>query len=284
VRGGGALHGLAAGATIVPVRVSERVDTDGVTAGPTVSGQRLADAIDWAADPDRGDASVINVSAVLGEDDPEVRVAVQRAVAAGVVDVAAAGNQGDKGNPTPYPAAYRGVIGVGAIGSDGTVRPYSQRGSYVDIVAPGDQVTVANQRRGHRLESGTSYATPFVSATVALIRQRFPHLSPAEVERRLKATADPAPGGPAYGSGVLNPYRAVTETVLDEAAPAQQSEAAAPPMESAADAAVRQRADRDRLVAVRLAVAGAIVLFVVLVIAVIVPRGHRRGWRAADPG
>ena len=69
---------------------------------------------------------------------------------------------------------------------------------------------------GHAAGNGTSYAAPYVSATAALLLERFPGLSPAEVTRRLTATADPAPGGSRsddYGFGLLNPYRALTETL-----------------------------------------------------------------------
>jgi membrane-anchored mycosin MYCP len=103
---------------------------------------------------------------------------------------------------------------VGAVGVDGQRAGFSQRGSYVDIMAVGDRVTVAARRAGHTAGQGTSYATPFVSATAALIEQRFPGSTPEQVARRLMATADPAPGGARsddYGYGLLNPYRALTE-------------------------------------------------------------------------
>ena len=121
----------------------------------------------------------------------------------------------------PYPAAYDGVLGVGAIGPDGVRQDFSQVGPYVDIVAPGGDVTVAWPDGRYSVQSGTSYATPFVAATAALVRDYRPDLTAREVVRRIVATADPAPGGVrsrAYGSGVVNPYRAVTETVAGAAA------------------------------------------------------------------
>ena len=62
-----------------------------------------------------------------------------------------------------------------------------------------------------------------MAATAALIEQRFPGSSPAQVARRLLATADPAPGGARsdeYGYGLLNPYRALTETLGPDRPPA----------------------------------------------------------------
>ena len=161
---------------------------------------------------------MINLSLVMTDDNDAVRAAVAGAVAAGVVVVAAAGNNGaaGQGNPTPYPAAYPEVIGVGAITAGGVRAEFSQHGDYVDIAAAGDGVTVAAPGGGHRTRQGTSFAAPYVSATAALILQRFPGSTPAQVQRRLIATADPAPGGgrsDAYGYGLLNPYRALTETL-----------------------------------------------------------------------
>ena len=141
-----------------------------------------------------------------------------------MVVVAAAGNNGttEKGNPTPYPAAYPGVIGVGAITRDGVRAAFSQHGDYVDLVAAGEGVTMAAPGSGHTARQGTSFATPYVAATAALLLQRFPGLTPAQVQRRLVATADPAPGGrrsDEYGYGLLNPYRALTETLGPEVPP-----------------------------------------------------------------
>lgn len=280
----GQLRGLAPAATVVPIRVSERVDSDGQASGETVEAGDFARAIDWAVDKDKGNATVINMSLVMTADHKAVRAAVRKALAAGVVIVAAVGNQAERGNPVPYPAAYPGVIGVGAIGEDGLLRSYSQHGPYVDLVAPGGAVTVASPQQGYRLGDGTSYAAPFVSATAALIRQRFPGLSPAEVARRLEATADPAPGGhdsEAYGRGILNPYRALTEEVPSavRAAPSAVALPAADPALAAAQA--RRAAARSK--ALLVAGVSAVMIVVVVWAAVVLPRGRRRNWRPAEP-
>jgi subtilisin family serine protease len=105
---------------------------------------------------------------------------------------------------------------VGAIGQNGTRVAASQVGPYVDIVAPGEAIVGAAPRSGHQVRTGTSFATPFVAATAALIRARYPQLNQIEVVHRLLATADPASGGqpsPDYGYGVVNPLRALTEVL-----------------------------------------------------------------------
>jgi membrane-anchored mycosin MYCP len=279
------LRGLAPGATIVPVRVSERTDTEQQQGSDDPAGPaRFAAAIDWAVE--QGDADVINMSLVMTVDNNQVRAAVARAVAAGVVVVAAAGNDGrpDGGNLRPYPASYPDVIGVGAIGPNGVAGDFSQHGDYVDVMAPGVQVTLAARGGGHTSGDGTSYATPFVAATAALLKQRFPSLTPAQVARRIFATADPAPGGrrsDLYGFGVLNPYRALTETLGPE------TRAAPAPVvlhtDDPATVALAARRAHAQDLSLLIAAIGAGVVLLVVVVAAALRRGRRRGWRPPDP-
>ena len=207
--------GLAPGATILPVRVTERSAADPGSTDRTVGAGDLARAVRGSVD--RG-ASVINLSVVVYEDSPALRAAVAYAERRDAVVVAAVGNQHDRGDPTPYPAAYPGVIAVGAISPSGMRVPTSQVGPYVDLVAPGADVLAAAPPRGYGLYEGTSFAVPFVSATAALLRQYRPDLTAAQVSARLAATADPAAGSgraEEYGAGELDPYRAVTDSLPD---------------------------------------------------------------------
>jgi membrane-anchored mycosin MYCP len=276
-----AFRGLAPGVKILPVRVSEQHTIDGETRGKTASVSDFAAAIRWAAD--EGDADVLNLSVVLNRDEPAVRAAIAFAMARDVVVVAAAGNSYDQGNPVPYPAAYEGVIGVGAIGPDNVRQDYSQVGPYVDVVAPGGDVTVAWPDGRYSVQSGTSYATPFVAAAAALVRDYRPDLTAREVARRIVATADPAPGGDrseAYGNGVVNPYRAVTETV-GLGAPVRVKPLPAKAVDPAVVAAQQRRAEsRER--ALLIAAVGGGVAVLVLVFALVLPRGARRRWRPAE--
>jgi membrane-anchored mycosin MYCP len=273
-------RGLAPGVTIVPIRISEQEEIDGRAQGDPGTPGKFADAIAWAADPNGGGAQVINLSLVMTVDDVRVRRAVADAIAAGVVVVAAAGNHAQEGDPTPYPAAYPDVIGVGAVSTDGQRAGFSQRGDYVDIMAVGDRVTVAARRAGHTAGQGTSYATPFVSATAALIEQRFRGSTPGQVARRLLATTDPAPGGARsgeYGYGLLNPYRALTETLGPDRPPAP-GPAAVHTEDPATVALQARRAQAQDQALVATAVGGTLVA-VVMLVAVVLRRGRRRGWR-----
>ncbi|MFB9239366.1 type VII secretion-associated serine protease mycosin [Plantactinospora siamensis] len=277
-------QGLAPGARILPVRVTEReLDQSDNASGADVPAATFARAIRRAVD---GGARVINLSVTLYVPDPEVEAAVRYARAHDVVMVAAAGNRHhDDGrpDPTPYPAAFDGVIGVGAIEETGARVGESQIGPYVDLVAPGGQVVAATRLAGHNLYTGTSFATPMVSATAALIRSAEPGLSADEVAKRIIGTTDPARGDASlgYGSGVLDMYRAVTER-LSTGRPA-----ALPPLpELRHDPAAAARAHRwatIRQVALWVLLGTVVVVGGVAALGVLLPRGRRRRWRPARP-
>ena len=83
--------------------------------------------------------------------------------------MAAAGNGGPNAAPA-YPAAYPGVIAVAAV--DARQRPYRRgtRGAFIDVSAPGVNVTSADAKGGATEWTGTSFSVPFVMA--ALLRAK----------------------------------------------------------------------------------------------------------------
>ncbi|MBO0871735.1 MAG: S8 family serine peptidase, partial [Micromonosporaceae bacterium] len=270
--------GLAPGVRILPLRVTETVE--GGTAGRPGTAAGLAEAIGAAV---RDGARVLNISMLLHQDDPQVRAAVAEAVRRGAVLVAAVGNEhagrtAGGADPVPYPAGYPGVLGVGAVDENGERIPGSQVGSYVDIMAPGVGVTVAVAGGGLGIASGTSYATAFVSATAALVLARTP-LSGQAVVDRILSTADPVPdGSPSqrYGFGILNPYRAVTGVAAGrEPAGVPVGAPVAPGSGSTGPGTAK-----DRTTAVVLAATGLGSAALVLFLAVMLPRGAQREWRA----
>ncbi len=269
---GTSFHGIAPGARILPVRVSELTDGSGRTA--TIAD--FAAAIRWAADHGAG---VINLSVAVYTDDPRLRAAVRYAQSRDVLLVAAAGNEHDQHDPVPYPAGYDGVLGVGAVDAEGARYTDSQVGTYVDLVAPGVDVTAAAPGSGHLSYSGTSFATPFVSAAAALVRAYRPDLPANEVARRLVATADPTRGAPdsrEYGAGLVDPYRAVTEPLV--APSAGRGTAAVDPAPSRGG-----QAGVVEPLAIGLAVTGAALAASLLIGAAVLPRGRRRHWRPGRP-
>ncbi len=121
--------------------------------------------------------------------------------------VAAAGNSGPAAAPQ-YPAAYPDVLAVTAVDRRGEPWRRAARGPHVEIAAPGVDVWTAASIRGARTKTGTSFAAPFVSAAGALLRDRHPEMTAAEVRKRLVASAaDLGPPGPdeTFGAGLLTP-------------------------------------------------------------------------------
>ncbi len=105
-----------------------------------------------------------------------------------LVLVAAAGNAGHEAPPA-YPAAYPGVIAVTAVDRRGEVYRRAGRGGHIDFAAPGVAVWAVGLDRGTHRHSGTSFATPFVTAAAALAVHRQPDLSAEAVVAALAGTA-----------------------------------------------------------------------------------------------
>lgn len=276
VRGVG-FAGLAPGARILPVRISERDLTENGQV-EAVDPLVLARGIRYAADQG---AKVINLSLAGDTDNRHVRNAIAYARSKDALLVAAAGNvrQGNAGRPT-YPAAYDGVLGVGAVDQTGKRLSSSQTGPHVDLVAPGGGVLGATRAGGHQYWQGTSFAAPFVSATAALVRAAWPKLTADEVARRILATATPAPGGrgsPGYGAGLVNPYRAVTDGLVT-GSPEAQPPVTLPVVDPEQARTAAWWASTGRTARLTLTVAGGGAVLAIIV-ALVLGRGRRVRWR-----
>ena len=125
----------------------------------------------------------------------------------GILSVAAAGNGG--GTAYAYPASYDAVISVGAVDQNNVVASFSRRNDRVELVAPGVSVFSTFKNSSYAYMSGTSMATPHVSAAAALVWASFPEMTASQVRLQLQTTAQDlgAPGRDnAYGYGLLNTY------------------------------------------------------------------------------
>ncbi|WP_370356766.1 S8 family serine peptidase [Catenulispora sp. EB89] len=198
---GDGLHGLAPEAKILPVRMQQETGSDPV---------HIADAIKFAV---AQHVKVINMS--LGTaDTPGMAAAVKQAEAADIVVVAAAGNYGAE--HVIIPAAYPGVVAVGAIDETGTRWSGSSYGSQVALAAPGVGIPVEDANGVPKTAKGTSESSAYVTASVALVRAMHPDWTAGQTIRALLATATKAGGATglqrdnAYGYGIVNPLAALS--------------------------------------------------------------------------
>jgi hypothetical protein len=200
---------------------------------------QIESGIEWAAD---NGAKVINLSFGGVCPDSSILTGIQYAQSKGALVVASAGNgaiypqldtlNGQDDVPS-YPAADSGVMAVGATGKDGFRAAYSTDGSYLSLVAPGGSAIPGSPAEDvpllaptnactpmpgdgcYTTGAGTSFASPEVAATAALILSVNPTLSPTQVAQLITGSADDI--GPTgfdieYGYGMLDPGVALSDT------------------------------------------------------------------------
>lgn len=198
-------RGICPSCQIIAIKA---INDDGYGSDVTVA-QGIDDAISAGA-------KVINLSIGSVNDAPAIKAAIERALAADIIVVAAAGNSERNPGEAVFPAAYPGVIAVSAIDKDNNIAPFAQNNTRIDIVAPGvDIVSTSPFGDGYSMEQGTSTAAPQVTATVALVRALRPELSAQQTQELLLAhTVDLGdPGYDAtYGHGLLHVDRVLKAT------------------------------------------------------------------------
>lgn len=122
----------------------------------------VTEAIHWLIDQG---ADIINLSLGSASRGRQITEAVNRALAAGVHLVCAAGNQGGRGKS--WPAMHPGTVSVGAVDRQRAPAAFSSP-SNVNLAAPGVKILSAYRYGGYAVLSGTSMAAPFVSGVIAL--------------------------------------------------------------------------------------------------------------------
>jgi subtilisin family serine protease len=169
---------------------------------------------------------VVNLSIGGTDHNRTEELLFRRLINAGCTVVAAMGNEFNEGNPTEYPAAYGGTIAVGATTKSKGRASFSNTGKHISIAAPGYNILSTlpllpsaereKDETKYAIWSGTSMATPHVTAAAALVIASDPNLSPQQVAEKLKSTATklPAMGGKSFtrefGYGLLNVQAAVS--------------------------------------------------------------------------
>jgi subtilisin family serine protease len=209
------ITGLAPDAKILPIAVPLRGTTDADRP------DRLPDAIRYAADHH---AKIISMS-LGGKRSPqydtqpcsdEEQSAIFYALRKGAMVLASVGNSGPTKNTVEDPGVCLGVVSVGAVDASGTVARFSSRQPYLTMLAPGVTIPSLGRVLGQAYSGdGTSQATAIASAAAALVWSKYPSLSAEQVVTRILMTLDDRRSKPsqAYGYGLLDAYRAVTESV-----------------------------------------------------------------------
>ena len=175
----------------------------------------IIEGLDWAI---ANRLQVINMSLGTTYNSDSFRDAVKKVNAAGIVQVAAAGNDGKAVN---YPAAYPEVIAVTATDNANNLASWSSRGPQVDLAAPGVSIFSTYKGSTYKTLSVTSMAAPHAAGVAALVintpvgaydANSDGIWNPSEVQEKLQDRAIDL-GAPdfdnLYGHGLVNAYSAV---------------------------------------------------------------------------
>jgi hypothetical protein len=150
-------------------------------------------------------AKVLNMSFSRSTPSLEMKIALDYATLRGVIPVASAGNEGN--SQLRYPAAYDSAVGVAATTNDDVRSSYSSYGSrLVYVAAPGDGVITTYPMSTFAATWGTSFSTPLVAGTAALLVGIQGNASPSQVT---SALSHAKPLTVDLGKGRLDVYQAV---------------------------------------------------------------------------
>jgi Subtilase family len=297
------LLGIAPAAKILSIRVgleyNDPLNSDqaiarrlpaAIAEGITYAVDHGARIIDLPLDP--------GTAGLTGQGDPAAaggsraeQAAVTYALRKNVVLVAPAGDDAQGAGLVNYPAAYPGVIAVGALARDGQLAPFSSRHSYVSLTAPGVDLMATTPPDGYARISSTSTSSGMVAGVAALIVSRYPHLTAAQVTQALTGgTVTDRAGSLGTGHGTVDATRAVdlAAAIISADQPSQPARLQARPHKPEPRlTTVAHRASASTLAGslVRYVVAGLCLLIVLLVVLILLMRSRReRARAAAAPG
>lgn len=198
----GVIHLVAPTAKILPLKAFQSNGTG------TLS--NILRAIYFA---EQSHANVINMSFEIKSYSPELARALHSANNAGIICVAAAGNDGK--DELVYPAALTGnVMGIASTSDTDTQSSFSNYGSdVVWIAAPGENIVSTYPFGTYAAESGTSFSTPFVSGAAALLLQLNPNIGQYGASQAL---AHAKLISPAMDHGRLDVYQALSAFIYGD--------------------------------------------------------------------
>lgn len=172
--------------------------------------QDAAAAIEYAA---QNGADVISMSWGGYSPSETIEIAIDYAYDQGVVLVGAAGNSNSRAKH--YPSAHDEVIAVAATTMSDGKAYFSNYGSWVDICAPGVNISSTMFDDTYAFLGGTSMATPFAAGLAGLILSKDPSFTNEEVRNILRSTTDSVTSTVHIGTGRINAYKAIQrDTIL----------------------------------------------------------------------
>lgn len=175
----------------------------------------VIEGLDWAIS---NKIQIVNMSLGTASNIQSFHDAITRVYNAGIVLVAAAGN--NSGGSVDYPAAYPEVIAVSATDSGDKIAYFSSVGPEVDLSAPGMSIYSTYKGSTYKTLSGTSMAAPHIAGVAALVLTQTAKCdlnldgkcSPIEIQQRLEATAEDlgiAGRDNYYGAGLVDAEKAI---------------------------------------------------------------------------
>ena len=218
--------GILPSSTVIPFKVFTEKKTDSA-----IVIKAFYDAVDVYQ------CDVINLSLTFDSYIESFKYAIEHAVSKNIIVVAAVGNDGNKeteiATTIKYPAGYDNVIGVGSLTYSKKRASHSQYNSSVDVMAPGESIyssSLTKDGKNNLIHSysrgtGTSYATPHVTAAAAIAKYFNKDITPAEFLELIAETSDHLGDdgkNPEYGYGALN-IQNIIETLSPIFAPAPTS-------------------------------------------------------------
>ncbi|EIM07328.1 extracellular alkaline serine protease [Planococcus antarcticus DSM 14505] len=150
--------------------------------------------IQWAIDQK---VDIINMSLTTVNNDQTLRDITKKAYEAGILIVAASGNERESGlySDVLYPARFPSVIAVGSVSQLNKLSYFSNYGASQELVAPGENIlssfvdSLSTSQDDYAISEGTSVASPFAAGTFAQYMEAYPHLSNKQLRETVKRAA-----------------------------------------------------------------------------------------------
>ncbi|MBT2570943.1 S8 family serine peptidase [Planococcus sp. ISL-110] len=154
----------------------------------------VVSGIQWAIDQK---VDIINMSLTTVNNDQSLRDITKKAYDAGILIVAASGNERESGlySDVLYPARFPSVIAVGSVSQLNRLSYFSNSGPSQELVAPGENIlssfvdSLTTSQEDYAISEGTSVASPFAAGTFAQYMEAYPHLSNKQLRETIKRAA-----------------------------------------------------------------------------------------------